>query len=170
MHKHMKKFGFLAFLFVGCIPDGNQTKLQYMPDMADSPAVKAQLDYLDPPEGSIATNAIFYAKDSTEAEGLFKNPFLGRPNEEADRRKGKDLYLGFCTPCHGTGAKGDGSVTDKYPKPPDLTTLAYQKRQDGFFYHTITKGVRNMPGYGHSITSDERWRIVLHLRKLQGIK
>ena len=36
----------------------NTTKLQYMPDMADTPTVKAQESFLNPPEHSVARNAI----------------------------------------------------------------------------------------------------------------
>jgi len=156
----------LAALVVapGCSPDPNTTKLQYVPDMADTAAIKAQRDFLNPPEGSVATNAILYPATIEESEKILRNPFPAAAESEA---QGKKLYDTFCISCHGDDGKGKGSVTDLYPQPPDITNEAYVTRQDGFFFHKITFGGAIMPAYGYSISPHERWHIVHYVRVLQ---
>ena len=62
---------------------------------------------------------------------------------------GKALYFGYCSVCHGDGAKGDGPYASmlKVP-PPNLTTLA--KRHDGKFPYDY---VSNVLRFGPSITN-----------------
>lgn len=159
--------GLSLILAVACSKDPNDTKLQYLPDMADTPIVKAQREYLDPPEGSVSSSAILYPATADASEKVLQNPFLQYPEGQAE--KGKKFYNIYCVPCHGVSGKGDGLVTAKYPAPPDITTESYAKRGDGFFFHTITFGVRNMPSYGYSIAAHERWLIVMYLRELQKV-
>ena len=146
--------------------DSSQPKVQYVPDMADAPTMKPQENYLEPPEGTVATNSMLYPKTVEEAEVNLKNPLPADPQVLA---LGEKTYNTFCIPCHGAAAKGDGSITDIYPKPPDITAENYQKRADGFFFYRITFGANIMPGYGHAIMAHERWATVHYLRKLQGV-
>jgi len=45
---------------------------------------------------------------------------------------GKNLYMQYCSACHGPGGKGDGVLSNlMHPKPPDLTQLA--KKSGGTF-------------------------------------
>lgn len=147
--------------------DPRVTKLQYMPDMADGPIVKAQREYLDPPVGSVAKNAVLYPKTPEEAETQLNNPFNSPGKIEAHKEKGKALFNIYCAVCHGQDAKGEGHLVDVFPRPPDLTAEVYKNRKDGFFFHRITFGSAIMQGYGHSISVSERWDIILHLRTLQ---
>ncbi|MCX6124441.1 MAG: c-type cytochrome [Proteobacteria bacterium] len=155
----------VAFLSLvsGC--DNTQPKVQYVPDMADAPTLKPQENYLEPPLHSVALNAVLYPKTREDSEANLKNPL---PQDERVLKLGEKMFNTYCTPCHGTGGKGDGSITDVYIKPPDLTDAVYLKRGDGFFFHTITFGANVMPGYGHATQAHERWAIVHYLRKLQG--
>jgi len=146
--------------------DPTQPKVQYVPDMADAPTMKPQENYLEPPEGAVSSSAILYPATVEEAEKNLKNPL---PNEPQVVALGEKTFNTFCIPCHGAAAKGDGSITDLYPRPPDLTAEIYQKRGDGFFFHRITFGANIMPGYGHAIMPHERWATVHYLRKLQGV-
>ncbi len=160
--------GMLLGTLSSCTEDPNETKMQYFPDMADSPAIKTQGNYIDPPEGSIARTAILYPDTPDEAEKIFFNPLKGQANEAMHKENGKRLFLIYCEVCHGIDAKGDkGRIQDKYPRPVDLTLDMYKKRGDGFFFHRITHGSAVMPKYGHSTTPDERWEIIMHLRDLQ---
>ncbi len=146
--------------------DTSQTKVQYVPDMADAPTMKPQENFIEPPEGSVSNNAILYPKTVEEAEANLKNPLQNDPQVVA---LGEKMFNTYCIPCHGAAAKGDGSITDVYPKPPDITSAAYQARGDGFFFYRITFGANIMPGYGHATAPHERWAIVHYLRKLQGV-
>jgi mono/diheme cytochrome c family protein len=156
--------GFAMLGVIACNQNPNQTKLQYMPDMADNPTVKAQEGYLDPPEHSVAMNAILYPKTVEEAEQLLRNPY---PNSDEVLSKGKDLYETFCTACHGSNGAGGGGVTSYFEGIPNIAGDLYRNRQDGFFFYRITFGKGRMPGYGHAISPNERWYIIHHLRTLQ---
>lgn len=144
--------------------DPSLPKVQYVPDMADAPTMKPQENYLEPPEGAVAMSAVLYPKTVEEAEANLKNPL---PNDPQVLALGEKMFNTYCIPCHGAAAKGDGSITDLYPRPPDITADIYKKRADGFFFYRITFGANIMPGYGHSIAAHERWAIVHYLRKLQ---
>ena len=152
---------FILLLLTACL-DPTTTKWQYMPDMADNPTVKAQEDYLDPPPHSIARNAVFYAET---AETSTQTASVAR-----DVAQGKQLYETFCQVCHGAQGKGDGTIDDGFPQPPDIAQKVYRDRSDGFLFHRITFGTAIMPGYGHALSVAERWQIVYHLRTLQGVK
>lgn len=152
---------FSLLLATACI-DPASPKLQYMPDMADAPTVKAQEDYLDPPPHSVARGALFYAKT---AEASTQTATVVQ-----DSAQGKQLYETFCQICHGAGGKGDGTVQHGFPQPPDISQAVYRERKDGFLFHRITFGTAIMPGYGHALDAAERWQIVYYLRELQGVK
>ena len=156
--------GLLAFI-TACEISGTGTKIQYMPDMADSPTVKSQESYLDPPPNSIAMNAILYPKTIEAAEEQLRNPYPGSPEIV---EQGKVLYDTFCAVCHGSTGIGGGPIEDVLPGVPNITSDVYSGRKDGFFFHRITFGMGRMPGYGHAISANERWYIIHYLRKLQG--
>jgi mono/diheme cytochrome c family protein len=148
----------------GCRYDGTGTKMQWAPDMADSPANKAQRSYLDPPEGAVAMNALLYPKTPEEAEVQYTMP-EALANDPRGLEKGKQLFNTFCIPCHGADAKG-GHLNPAI-QPPDLTHPSYVARKDGFFFYRITFGANVMPGYGYAISTWERWFIIRYLRTLQ---
>lgn len=165
-----------------CKRDPNQTKMQYVPDMADTAALKSQRDYLQPPEGSVALSAKSYkavlmkgpagAEDFPrpypatieEAEKTLQNPVPATPEALA---QGKALWGKFCITCHGADGAGDGSITDIYPKPPNLIAKDYPARKDGFYFHKMTFGGAIMPSYGHAISAEERWMIAHYIHELQ---
>ena len=141
-----------------------------MPDMADSPAVKPQLSYLEPPEGSITRNAMLYppADQLEKWERLLQNPFRNNRQENTQiMEEGAFLYEANCSPCHGKSGKGNGTITDKFPPAPDITSSLYKERADGFFFHKITNGGPIMPSRAEHTYPEERWKIILHLRSLQ---
>lgn len=166
----MKKAMLLAvsgWLALGCHQDGNVTKMQWMPDMADAPTTKTQKDFFNPPEHSIPMNSILYPDTVEEAEKVLVNPFPANAEMAA---KGEQLFNTFCITCHGADAKGDkGMIGDLFPHPPDITSGDYPKRADGFFFYRITFGSAStiMPPYGHAISPHERWYIIHYLRTLQ---
>lgn len=166
--KNFRKYLIPAMLIavVGCHGKSKTPKLQYMPDMADSPTVKAHEDYLDPPEGSIAKDAIIYPEEMAVAESEFRNPF---PANAENLEVGRRLFNIYCAVCHGADGKGQGTLTEAYPRGvvPDITRPDLASRKDGFFFMKITQGGPVMPKYGHATTRQERWQITLYLRTLQ---
>jgi mono/diheme cytochrome c family protein len=103
--------------------------------------------------------------DRLEAGEKLRNPI---EQTSAALENGKKLYNVYCTLCHGDNAKGSGPVAGKFIPPPDLTLEVFRERPDGFVYQTITDGGPLMPGQGDSLQPQERWEIVLYLRRLQG--
>jgi mono/diheme cytochrome c family protein len=160
----------LALLFplllAGCDVGPNGRKIQYVPDMADSPAPKAQKEYLEPPEGAVAMNAIFYPKTVEEAEKMLTMPDAIAKDPQL-AQKGEQLFNTFCIACHGQAADGKNHLGPNFPPPPNLTADVYKQHADGFFFYRITFGGSLMPAYGHAISAYERWQIIAHVRNLQ---
>jgi mono/diheme cytochrome c family protein len=157
------------FALSACKQGANVTKVQYMPDMADAPTVKAQENVLNPPDHSVTINAILYPESYEQAEAELRNPFgEGAQASEEIRTKGKKLYETYCTPCHGADGKGKGTLGDAYPIPvPDITRTELQAKKDGYFFLRISKGGELMPAYGYAISPHERWWITSYIRDLQ---
>ncbi|MDD9952277.1 MAG: c-type cytochrome [Zetaproteobacteria bacterium] len=158
-----------VLVVVGCKNNATETKWQYMPDMADAPAVKSQLNYLLPPEHSVAYQGVLYPPDEELEmwEKRFHNPYVGHPKEDIYRAEGAKLFAFNCVPCHGADGKGEGTVTDEFPKPPSIVNELNLQRPDGFFFHKITVGGPLMPSRAEDTYPHERWKIILHLRRLQ---
>lgn len=158
----------IAALALGaCNSDPTQTRLAYMPDMADAYNIAPHRGYIDPPQGSVSREFEYFPKDVLESEKL-SNPLVGSANSAHHLAEGKRSYETFCVPCHGHGGKGDGPVTDKFPKPPDLTAEASVKRGDGYYVHQMHEGGATMPSYAYALTKLEKmWEIALYIRTLQ---
>lgn len=151
---------------LGCSrTDPNARKLQYMPDMADAPSVKAQESYINPPDNSVPVNGVLYPDTVEAAEADFKNPL---PATEDNLAKGQFLFETYCAVCHGKDGHGQGTLGTSYPiGVPNIARADLAQRKDGFFFMKITNGKPMMPKYGHSTDPQERWQIILYLRKLQ---
>ena len=170
----LKYKALLCALMVGLFSckQPNDTKWQFAPDMADSPVPKAQFAPLDPPDHSVSQDAFLYAENEIEAEKLINNPYRWVLSSDSSERaltlltQGKELYETFCQHCHGPQGRGEGTMTDVFPRAPDLTIEGYRKREHGFFFHKITFGGNLMPSLGHALSHDERHKIVLYLRIL----
>jgi len=104
--------------------------------------------------------------DAVRAGEELKNPFEADDRREA--RRGAELYGAFCSHCHGGGGTGDGEVgLHGFPAPPSLLAPQAQEIPDGRLFHIITFGQKKMPPHAIQIDEADRWRIVLHIRRLQ---
>jgi hypothetical protein len=95
------------------------------------------------------------------------NPFSLTPEYLT---RGKLIYTTFCIGCHGNSGEGDGHLftSGLYPlKPLSLAGESAVKLRDGEIYHTITLGIRSMGAHGSQILPDDRWMLVLYIRRLQ---
>lgn len=151
--------------------DPNQRKLQYVPDMADSPTVKAQESYLLPPAGSVATTAVLYPGTDTLAEAEFNDPVTDQSPGAQKRRleEGKILFETYCAVCHGDKGDGKPYLGKSYlgGVVASLVTPAVAARKDGYFFQKISKGGALMPSYAHATHYLERWKIIRYVRELQ---
>lgn len=94
--------------------------------------------------------------------------------------RGRERYQVFCAPCHGDSGHGDGMVHQRaeqlkrmrrpgmtWTPPTTYHDQALRDRPDGYLFHVIGNGIRNMPPYGSQVPVRDRWAIVAYLRALQ---
>jgi mono/diheme cytochrome c family protein len=111
-----------------------------------------------------------YTNDTTsrlKAGKELANPF---PASAEVLERGKLIFTTFCIHCHGKRGAGDGFLftSGLYPlQPKSLSGETAAKLKDGEIYHTITLGIRSMGAHGSQIRPDDRWKLVIYIRKLQ---
>jgi mono/diheme cytochrome c family protein len=92
------------------------------------------------------------------------NPLKGNGTATLE---GQRIYVKYCVTCHGAKGKGDGIAAPGLPKPPaDHTSAFVQNQKDGAIYWVITNGNKPMPGYGKTLTIEQRWQVVNFIRTL----
>lgn len=151
-----------------------------LPDMAHSPAYKAQAENSAIPGGNTALRPVAgtVARDypplsfgTSPEEAQRAGRELASPFEIGDVKaaeRGAVVYANFCAVCHGPAGLGDGTVTTRgFPPPPSLFADNAMNMADGQMFHIITFGQRNMPGYASQVSRADRWKAVLHVRLLQ---
>ena len=92
------------------------------------------------------------------------NPFPATPE---NLNRGEFIYSNYCAVCHGATGAGDGSIIPKYPNPPSYLTDKSRALADGTMYHVITMGRKDMPQHAAQLSSEDRWKVILHIRELQ---
>ena len=175
---------FLVFLLVNlcaCNREGNNPGWDYFPDMFYSTAYETYtknpnfengMTMRVPVPGTVPRDFIPF-EYTNDPESRIKagkelvNPVLTSPEALL---QGKATYTTFCTGCHGTKGKGDGHlfISGLYPlKPLSVSGDTASRLMDGEIFHTITLGIRSMGAHGSQIRPDDRWKLVLYIRKLQ---
>jgi mono/diheme cytochrome c family protein len=93
-------------------------------------------------------------------------------------KRGQERYNIYCATCHGLGGVGNGLVTIRaielaegtWVPPVTFHSEGLRKQPIGRMFHSISNGVRKMPGYGDQIPERDRWAILLYVRALQKSK
>lgn len=86
----------------------------------------------------------------------------------ADQDEGARLYGIYCTVCHDAAGNGQGSVVARgFLPPPSLHAARALALTDGELFHILTYGQNNMASYASQLTREERWKVILHVRRLQ---
>lgn len=176
--------GLVAGIFVmkwAAGTDPTQPNYRVLPNMADSPAYAAFAanpafadghTLREPPEGAIPRGhlPLHYGADPDEAARAgaeLVNPLAHAPESHLGR--GAAVYKAFCQACHGAGGLGDGEVTRRgVPPPPSLLAENAMNLPDGRMFHIITYGQGNMASYASQVSREDRWKVILHIRSLQG--
>jgi cytochrome c5 len=171
----------LLIVISGCGRTRNDTGWDYFPDMFYSTAYETYtpnpnfsdgLTMRTPVEGTVPRGytPFHYTNDPDSrilaGKELF-NPFSADPENIS---RGKEIYTTFCFGCHGEKGRGDGHLykSGLYPMPPrNLTDSQSDGLKDGEIFHTITVGYSTMGAHGAQIRSDDRWKLVLYVRRLQ---
>jgi mono/diheme cytochrome c family protein len=131
------------------------------PGMEDQPSVESYEEAMPPmPAGAIARSGGDPVPGDDAA--ALRNPF---PATRENLARGAALFNIYCTPCHGTGARGDGLVAGPLGVDVrDLTGDYVAALTDGEVFRTIGHGNGAMLGLRGLIAPEERWLIVLEVR------
>jgi cytochrome c5 len=161
--------------------DPEKTTWEFFPDMARSPASKAQSAsaYLpggqtdqEPVPGTISREAEPFHYTTSVHDFVRAGRELRSPFDEknpADPIRGREIFRTFCQPCHGPSGEGDGTVVQRgFPRPPSLLFGKALNMKDGHLFHIVSVGFRNMPSYGAEIDPRDRWQVIAYVRQLQG--
>ena len=129
-----------------------------------------------PPAGTTPVGFVRFdypnSKDGYELAGTeVKSPL---PQTEDNLAQGKQLFVAFCSPCHGPNGQGDGLVVAHgFPAPPSYSKGISSRGgnmkdlTDGKIYHTITYGVNAMGSYASQLEPTERWKVIMYVHHLQ---
>ena len=172
----------IAVLILGCNRDRNHPGWDYFPDMfystayesyTKNPNFKDSMTMRVPVEGTVPRgftpfNYTIDAESRMKAGRELTNPF--HSNRETLAR-GEQVYTIFCIGCHGPVGDGDGYLylSRLYPlKPRSLISESAVSLKDGEIFHSITLGFGSMGAHGAQVRPDDRWKLILYIRKLQG--
>nr|MBI1231308.1 c-type cytochrome [Cytophagales bacterium] len=97
-----------------------------------------------------------------EGAALVENPI-----ELTDEvlEQGGQLYIQYCSACHGAGGEGDGKVGQVIGGVANLKGGAYVGLPDGHIFHVITHGKGRMGAHGSQISIERRWKIVHYVKQ-----
>jgi len=169
----------LVAAVTGCRAEGEKPGFVVMPGMQYSapydaydrnPVTRSGQTLLLPPEGTVplADPAFPYGPGPEEAERAGRelaNPLQATP---ANLARGKQVFENVCAVCHGSRGAGDGPIIGRFPNPPSLMADRAKGLPDGRIVHVITRGQGIMPAHAAQVLPADRWRLVMHLRALQG--
>jgi len=159
--------GFLL-LVSGCWRQKSKPMLEYMPDMAHSPAVKAQeRPMFLPAAGTVPRDWETYPYapgDTLKAAAELVNPL---PMTLDVLEAGRKSYNTFCVVCHGARGDGHGYIVPKFPQPPSLLTDRVRNWPDGRIFHVTSRGQQTMPSYAFQLDPAQRWAVVNYVRVLE---
>jgi len=158
----------LLLLTAGCSRQKSKPMLEYMPNMAHSPAVKAQeRPMFLPAVGTVPRDWEAYPYgpgDTLKAAAELSNPL---PPTLEVLEAGRKSFNTFCIVCHGPRGDGRGYIIPKFPQPPSLLTDRVRNWPDGRIFHVISRGQQTMPDYAFQLEAAQRWAVVNYVRVLQ---
>ena len=131
-------------------------------DMWVGPVVLPHTLPLNPPDDVLSIDGP-QLMNRIDARDKLQNPL---PASAAVLAEGAELYRIYCATCHGTDARGDGPVAEHFRRMPDLTAPNVHNYADGWLYTIIREGGFNMPPFAASLSVNERWAVVHHIRTL----
>jgi mono/diheme cytochrome c family protein len=87
--------------------------------------------------------------------------------DAASLDRGRTVYGEFCITCHGLRGRGDGPLAATLqPRPADFRAHMAAGHTDAELFNWITNGVDGtaMPGFGGTLTENQRWDVLNYLR------
>jgi len=170
-----------AVIINGCDRNRNSPGWDYFPDMfystayetfTKNPNFRDSMTMRVPVPGTVPRDITpFNYTIDTESRILAGKELINpEPNTDEALLRGKMVYSTFCTGCHGDKGAGDGPLftSGLYPlKPRNLTGSTANNLKDGEIFHSITLGFGSMGAHGSQIRTEDRWKVVLHIREFQ---
>jgi mono/diheme cytochrome c family protein len=88
-----------------------------------------------------------------------RNPL---PNDETALKNGRELFLTYCSQCHGREANGAGKALRLDAGPTQTAT-------EGELFWFITKGEpeKGMPSWVYALSEQQRWQVVTYLKSIR---
>lgn len=163
---------------VGC-SSNEDPGFEFMPDMYRGPSIQTyeanalfadSLSALLPAEGSIPRNFIAYEKFANTPEGYeAAKANMKMPGEFTQDSihlvEGAKLYAIFCASCHGATGDGQGTLV-KNEVFLGVPSYADREITPGSIFHVVTYGKGVMGSHASQLTPEERWKVALHVMKL----
>lgn len=114
-------------------------------------------------EEEIKADSIF-AADAPNIEQV-SNPI---PPSADSNARGEELYVKFCSKCHGMTGNGAGPSAHGFATDPRQLWTWYQadKSADPYLFWFITNGRSDMPPWGLVLTEEQRWDLVNYIKTL----
>ena len=82
-----------------------------------------------------------------------------------DLKKGKMIFVKYCSGCHGPLGQGDG-YRILGPSPADLASLASKQQSDTALLRTIHEGKPNMPAWQFRLSKEDSRDVLAYIRTL----
>jgi mono/diheme cytochrome c family protein len=162
-----------------CSNAPNSPGYEFMPDMYRSPSLEyynvhtlngdTMMTAKKPVAGTIARDHMPATPVGMtyEQSAALKNPIV---LTDAVMKDGEALYGKFCVHCHGEAGKGDGKVGLKLPGAPPAYDGALKNLPEGKIFYSMSYGKGMMGPHASLLSSEERWKLVHYVQKLQGPK
>ncbi len=183
----------LTALISSCSDDPSKPGWEYMPDMAHSvayetysanPVFKDSITNRIPVKGSIPLyqgnvgqlNHFKPYKYSNSVSGYDSaGAFVKSPlaNDSIQLTEGKRLFNIYCSPCHGAGGKGNGSIVENpnikntYPPPPSYFSDNLLALPEGKMFHSVHYGRNLMGSYASQLDQKQIWMVIGYIRSMQ---
>ncbi|GAB3931178.1 hypothetical protein GCM10028804_42670 [Larkinella terrae] len=89
------------------------------------------------------------------------------PTEPLTLAQGEELFMEYCSSCHGETGFGDGAAGRSLgSKPANFHDPEVAKQTDGALFWKLSNGRGNMPPFKDVFSDEQRWQLVAYLRKL----
>ena len=121
----------------------------------------------EPVPGTVKRGYLPYRipKDSVLMAGrILSNPLDSTSELLSD---GKELYIRFCSHCHGETGQADGLVGEVFMGVPPYNAGRVKDIPEGEIFHVISLGKGRMGAHDSQLNEEERWKIVRYVQVLQ---
>lgn len=117
------------------------------------------------PRGSLERPESFNTGKLPDGSWLASNPLTV---DDAVLARGAERYAIYCTVCH--GERGDGQSVMRQRSglnAANLLETRLRQMPEGEMFDVVTHGLGLMKGYAYPIPPEDRWAILIHVRRLQ---